>query len=225
MSELKGACVIGQSGGPTSVINSSVLGALEAALDNPSITRVSRRAAHGIQRPCSNDQLLRHRQGRPRRAGSSALHPVLCTRAPAATSWLIRTLTTPITSASSRSSRSTTSVTSSTTAATTPWIPATRSPSIMMKSGYECRVMGIPKTIDNDLFGTDHCPGFASAAKYIATSCMEIYQDARVYDTGMVCVVEIMGRHAGWLAGCCWSGYRSWAQVRIWFTCRRPTST
>ena len=71
----------------------------------------------------------------------------------------------------------------------------------MMKSGYECRVMGIPKTIDNDLFGTDHCPGFASAAKYIATSCMEIYQDARVYDTGMVCVVEIMGRHAGWLAG------------------------
>jgi 6-phosphofructokinase 1 len=69
----------------------------------------------------------------------------------------------------------------------------------MMKSGYEMRVMGIPKTIDNDLFGTDHCPGFASAAKYIATSCMEIYQDARVYDTGMVCIVEIMGRHAGWL--------------------------
>ena len=39
-----------------------------------------------------------------------------------------------------------------------------------MKYGYECRVMGIPKTIDNDLSGTDHCPGFASAAKYIATS-------------------------------------------------------
>ena len=71
----------------------------------------------------------------------------------------------------------------------------------MQKVGYDCRVMGVPKTIDNDLFGTDHCPGFASAAKYIATSCMEIYQDARVYDTGMVCVVEIMGRHAGWLAG------------------------
>ena len=70
-----------------------------------------------------------------------------------------------------------------------------------MLEGTGIRVMGIPKTIDNDLFGTDHCPGFASAAKYIATSCMEIYQDARVYDTGMVCVVEIMGRHAGWLAG------------------------
>ena len=69
----------------------------------------------------------------------------------------------------------------------------------MQKVGYECRVMGVPKTIDNDLFGTDHCPGYASAAKYIATSCMEVYQDARVYDTGMICIIEIMGRHAGWL--------------------------
>ena len=69
----------------------------------------------------------------------------------------------------------------------------------MAKSGYECRVMGVPKTIDNDLFGTDHCPGFASAAKYIATSCAEVYKDARVYDTGMVTIIEIMGRHAGWL--------------------------
>jgi len=70
----------------------------------------------------------------------------------------------------------------------------------MESVGYECRVMGVPKTIDNDLFGTDHCPGFASAAKYIATSCMEINKDARVYDNGMITVVEIMGRHAGWLA-------------------------
>lgn len=70
----------------------------------------------------------------------------------------------------------------------------------MESVGYECRVMGVPKTIDNDLYGTDHCPGFASAAKYIATSCMEINKDARVYDNGMITVVEIMGRHAGWLA-------------------------
>ena len=60
----------------------------------------------------------------------------------------------------------------------------------MESVGYACHVMGVPKTIDNDLFGTDHCPGFASAAKY----------DARVYDSGMITVVEIMGRHAGWLA-------------------------
>ena len=68
-------------------------------------------------------------------------------------------------------------------------------------SDYEMRVMGVPKTIDNDLFGTDHCPGFASAAKYIATSLMEVGKDARVYDTGTVTIVECMGRHAGWLTG------------------------
>jgi len=69
----------------------------------------------------------------------------------------------------------------------------------LQKAGYDCRVIGVPKTVDNDLWGTDHCPGFASAAKYIVTSLMELYLDARVYDTPMICIVEIMGRHAGWL--------------------------
>ncbi len=69
----------------------------------------------------------------------------------------------------------------------------------MQKVGYECRVMGVPKTIDNDLWGTDHCPGYGSAAKYIATSIMELKLDSTVYDTGMVCVIEVMGRNAGWL--------------------------
>ena len=71
----------------------------------------------------------------------------------------------------------------------------------MQKVGYPCRIMGIPKTIDNDLFGTDHCPGFPSAAKYIATSISEVYLDSHVYDKGQITIVEIMGRHAGWLAG------------------------
>lgn len=69
----------------------------------------------------------------------------------------------------------------------------------MAKSGYDINVIGVPKTIDNDLFGTDHCPGFASAAKYIATTIMEINLDAKVYDTGMICIIEAMGRNAGWL--------------------------
>lgn len=69
----------------------------------------------------------------------------------------------------------------------------------MAKSGYDMNVIGVPKTIDNDLFGTDHCPGFASAAKYIATTIMEINLDAKVYDTPMVCIIEAMGRNAGWL--------------------------
>lgn len=69
----------------------------------------------------------------------------------------------------------------------------------MAKSGYDINVIGVPKTIDNDLYGTDHCPGFASAAKFIATTIMEINLDAKVYDTGMVCIIEAMGRNAGWL--------------------------
>lgn len=61
------------------------------------------------------------------------------------------------------------------------------------------RILGIPKTIDNDLVHTDHTPGFGSAAKYVASSVCEIGIDASVYDTKSVTIVEIMGRHAGWL--------------------------
>ena len=65
--------------------------------------------------------------------------------------------------------------------------------------GEEVRVVGVPKTIDNDLPVTDHCPGFGSAAKYIATTLMEISADSAVYPLKSVTVVEIMGRNAGWL--------------------------
>ena len=63
------------------------------------------------------------------------------------------------------------------------------------------RFMGIPKTIDNDLPMTDHCPGYGSAAKYIATSMKEIIRDNESYGVSKptICIVEIMGRHAGWL--------------------------
>ena len=64
---------------------------------------------------------------------------------------------------------------------------------------YGVKVIGVPKTIDNDLFATDHCPGFGSAAKYIATSIMEITRDCTCYDLDSVTIVEIMGRNAGWL--------------------------
>ena len=65
--------------------------------------------------------------------------------------------------------------------------------------GYEMRVMGVPKTIDNDLAGTDHTPGFGSAAKYIATTMQEVLRDTAVYTVKAVTIVEIMGRDAGWL--------------------------
>uniref|UniRef100_I5ATI1 Pyrophosphate--fructose 6-phosphate 1-phosphotransferase n=1 Tax=Eubacterium cellulosolvens (strain ATCC 43171 / JCM 9499 / 6) TaxID=633697 RepID=I5ATI1_EUBC6 len=64
---------------------------------------------------------------------------------------------------------------------------------------HDLSVMGAPKTIDNDLCGTDHCPGFGSAAKYIATTISEIERDCHVYAKKAVTIVEIMGRNAGWL--------------------------
>lgn len=67
------------------------------------------------------------------------------------------------------------------------------------KVGYEMRIIGVPKTIDNDLDCTDHTPGFGSAAKYIATSVKEILCDCAVYTTKAVTITEIMGRDAGWL--------------------------
>ena len=66
------------------------------------------------------------------------------------------------------------------------------------ESGYEMRVMGIPKTIDNDLAETDHCPGYGSAARFIAHALRDIGGDNRALPTP-VTVVEVMGRNAGWL--------------------------
>ena len=127
MSELKGACVIGQSGGPTSVINSSVLGALEAALDNPSITRVFG-MAHGIKGLLNDDLYDIDKEDRDelallRYTPSSALGSCRYKLADPDvddTDYKRSVKYPPIE----------TSVTSSTTAATTPWIPATRFPSI-----------------------------------------------------------------------------------------------
>lgn len=65
--------------------------------------------------------------------------------------------------------------------------------------GYDIRVIGIPKTVDNDLPHTDHTPGFGSAAKFIINTVMQIKLDSSVYKKGKVTIVEIMGRHAGWL--------------------------
>ena len=67
------------------------------------------------------------------------------------------------------------------------------------KIGYDIKIIGVPKTIDNDLTMTDHTPGFGSAAKYIATTVREIIRDCSVYTVKAVTIVEIMGRDAGWL--------------------------
>lgn len=65
--------------------------------------------------------------------------------------------------------------------------------------GSSIRFIGIPKTIDNDLIETDHTPGYGSAAKYVADTVREIVLDSSVYQQKSVTIIELMGRHAGWL--------------------------
>jgi len=71
-----------------------------------------------------------------------------------------------------------------------------------VKRGYEMRVIGVPKTIDNDLPHTDNCPGYGSVIKYNATTVMEVGIDvaSMATDDGSCCIIEVMGRSAGWIA-------------------------
>ena len=71
------------------------------------------------------------------------------------------------------------------------------------KIGSSIRFVGVPKTIDNDLMETDHTPGYGSAAKFVATTIKEIVRDVAIYDLKSVTIVEVMGRNAGWLTAAC----------------------
>ena len=195
--ELKGACIFGQSGGPTAVINASAYGVLKTALESDAITNVYG-AAHGI-RGVLDDRLYDIGQEEPDElrlllhTPSSELGSCRYKMAdPDADDTDYRRILEIFQKYNVRYFFYNGGNDSMDT--------CNKISRYMQAHDWDCRVMGVPKTIDNDLFGTDHCPGFASAAKYIATSCMEVSKDCRVYDTGTITVVEIMGRHAGWLA-------------------------
>ena len=206
MENLKGACIIGQSGGPTAVINASAQGVIQTALASPQITRVLG-AAHGIKGVLA-DQLYDMGQEDPGQlellqfTPSSALGSCRYKLAdPDVDDTDYKRILEIFQKYDVRYFFYNGGNNSMDT--------CNKISKHMQRVGYPCNIIGVPKTIDNDLSGTDHCPGYASAAKYIATSCMELYQDARVYDTGTVVIVEIMGRHAGWLAGA--AGLATWA--------------
>ncbi|MBQ4061259.1 MAG: 6-phosphofructokinase [Christensenellaceae bacterium] len=196
MSELKGACVIGQSGGPTSVINASAYGVIRTALDNPNITRVYG-AANGIRGVIDDILYVMDEED------DLELSYLLNTPSSALGSCRYKLQDSEIEEADYKRILNTFKKHNIRyffyNGGNDSMDTCNKISKYMQKVGYECRIMGVPKTIDNDLWGTDHCPGFPSAAKYVATSCMEIYNDARVYDTDMICILEVMGRHAGWL--------------------------
>ena len=196
MSQLKGACIIGQSGGPTSVINASAYGAIKTALESDCITKVLG-ARHGIKGVLDDDLIdmgkedpkeLEMMKFTPSSALGSCRYKL---KDPDEDDTDYKRILEIFKKYDVRYFFYNGGNDSMDT--------CNKISKFMLKNGYDCRVMGIPKTIDNDLAGTDHCPGFASAAKYIATSVMEVYCDAHVYDTGMITIIECMGRHAGWL--------------------------
>lgn len=196
MEKLVGACIFGQSGGPSSVINSSASGVFQEALKQDCITAVYG-AAHGIWGILNEKFYDMSKESKEeldllKNTPSSALGSVR---------YMLKDSSVDDTDYKKlldvfkkyniryffynggNDSMDTCNKVSK----------------YMQSVGYECRVMGVPKTIDNDLYGTDHCPGYASAAKYVATTCMELKLDCNVYDKPMITVVEIMGRNAGWL--------------------------
>ena len=196
MKQLTGACIIGQSGGPTAVINASAQGVIQTALKADCITHVLG-AAHGIK-GVLEDKLYDMGQ-----EDSVELDLLKFTPSSALGSCRYKLADPDVDDADYRrileifkkydvryffynggnDSMDT----------------CNKISKYMQKVGYECRVMGVPKTIDNDLMVTDHTPGYGSAAKYIGVVMKEIIRDATVYGTKYVTVVEIMGRNAGWL--------------------------
>ena len=196
MSQLKGACIIGQSGGPTSVINASAYGAIKTALESDCITKVLG-ARHGIKGVLEDDlidmgqedpQELEMMKYTPSSALGSCRYKL---KDPDEDDTDYKRILEIFKKYNVRYFFYNGGNDSMDT--------CNKIGEFVNSKGYECNVVGVPKTIDNDLYGIDHCPGYASAAKYIATTCMEIDLDARVFDKGMITVIEIMGRHAGWL--------------------------
>lgn len=196
MKNLKGRCVFAQSGGPTTVINASIAGGLLEALENESVTGVLC-AHHGIKGVLDEDffdisledkaelEALKHT---PASAFGSVRYKL---KNPAEDDTDYRRIMEVFKKYDVRYFFYNGGNDSMDT--------CDKISKYMQKSGYDVNVIGIPKTIDNDLCGTDHCPGYGSAAKYIANSIMEINRDASIYPSPLVVVVEIMGRNAGWL--------------------------
>ncbi|OLA43374.1 MAG: 6-phosphofructokinase [Firmicutes bacterium CAG:24053_14] len=191
-----GACIFGQSGGPTAVINASAYGVIRTALDSDVITNVYG-AAYGIK-GVLNDELydmaeeedyeLKLLLNTPSSELGSCRYKIADPEVDDTDYIRILEIFKKYDVRYFFYNGGNDSMDT-----------CNKISRYMEKVGYECRVMGVPKTIDNDLFGTDHCPGYGSAAKFIATSCMEVGKDTDVYNTDMVTVIEIMGRHAGWL--------------------------
>jgi 6-phosphofructokinase 1 len=199
MTKLIGNLVFGQSGGPTSVINSSAAGVFLEALDHPELIQNVYGMRHGIEGVLRDElydigqedrQELEYLTGTPSSILGTCRYKIA---SPEVDDTDLRRIHEVLAKRNIRYFFYNGGNDSMDT--------CMKVERYLKAQEYECRVIGIPKTIDNDLFGTDHCPGFGSSARYLATAISEVWQDAHSYSTPMAIVFECMGRHAGWLAG------------------------
>ena len=197
---IKGNMLIGQSGGPTAVINSSLAGAITEGLNNPNIEKVygAINGVAGILEENFYDF-----------TNESKENLELLKVTPGAALGSVRYYLPDFTSLNSTSDdyEELLKVFKKYNIRYFFYIGGNDSMDTCNKIArylklvdYEAYVIGIPKTIDNDLPITDHTPGYGSAIKYVATTMSQIYLDVSSYKKGRVTIVEIMGRDAGWLA-------------------------
>ena len=191
---MKGNAIVAQSGGPTAVINASAAGAVHAAIAAPEITGVF--AAHNGILGVLNDEIydlgkedpatLEELRWSPASALGSCRHKV---RDEAEFAKIIDVFR-------KHNIRYFFYIGGNDSMDT-----ADQVSKLAQRTGYEMRAVGIPKTIDNDLAETDHCPGYGSVIKYLATMTMEAGRDTEaMYTADTVNIIEAMGRNAGWIA-------------------------
>ncbi|MBQ8577093.1 MAG: 6-phosphofructokinase [Clostridia bacterium] len=195
---LKGNAIIGQSGGPTAAINATLAGVIRGARACPDIDRIFG-AVNGIEGILNETITELGTQFR----GEDDLEALAYTPAAALGSCRKKL---PAYAADDPTYRKLFSIFAKYNIRYFFYIGGNDSMDTVAKlshyaqmQDYDIRVMGVPKTIDNDVCGTDHTPGYGSAAKYIAATMQEIIRDCAVYTVPAVTIVEIMGRDAGWL--------------------------
>ena len=208
MSAFKGKAVIAQSGGPTAVINASACGVIQTALENREIFTGVYGALNGIlgvlqedlfdlaaEDPAEIDRLRRS----PSSALGSCRHKLKDLKASRADYERILEVF------RMHDIRYFFYIGGNDSMDT-----AAKLGQLAREVDYEMLALGVPKTIDNDLAFTDHCPGFGSVAKFNATSVMEAGRDTEaLYTHDTTTVQEVMGRNAGWIAASCGLARRS----------------
>lgn len=197
MKQIKGNLLYGQSGGPTSVINASAYGVITEALENVQVIDEVYVMRHGIQGALNEDfftmttqdteqiELLKHTPGS---AFGSVRYKMKDFREDETDYIRLLYIFQKYNIRYFLFNGGNDSMDT-----------CHKIAQYMKHVDYDIRVIGIPKTIDNDLPFTDHTPGFGSAAKYVANTMQEVAYDMLAYPKGKVTIVEIMGRHAGWL--------------------------